>query len=75
MNMKSRKKHFPIEFPQRGGDAESTPITDISEDDFTLDLNQRLSSGIHITSFGDITEVIATEPADTAEQTTREQQM
>lgn len=78
MNKESdnNKEQYPIEFPSRKNETKRSPIVDVvNNETFPLELSgSRHHSGVHIDSFNDVTEVVATEiEPDTAEQTTREQ--
>ncbi len=67
MNKKSEKKNeqFPIELPSRSSETKRSPIVDVVENEtYPLEFangNMRHHSGVHIESFDNISEVVATE--------------
>ncbi len=72
---------FPVEFPSRSSENKRSPIVDVTENEiYPLDCKPLGSDfhgncGIHIKSFDDVSEVIATETEpDTAGQTIHGQQ-
>ncbi|MEE0913045.1 MAG: hypothetical protein U0L76_00465 [Ruminococcus sp.] len=79
MSKKSSKKNeqYPVELPSRNSESKSSPIVDVvNNETYPLEVGARHHSGVHIESFDNIAEVVATEiEPDTAEQTTHGQQM
>ena len=79
MSKKSEKKNeqYPIELPTRSNLSKNSPIVDVLDNEiFPLEAGSRHHSGVHIDSFDNISEVVATEiEPDKAEQTTHGQQM
>lgn len=74
-----KNEKYPVELPSRSNETERSPIVDVTENEiYPLEfshsgLNMRHQSGVHIKSFNDISEVIATEiEPGMEEQTTRE---
>ena len=75
----NKNEQYPIEFPSRNGKVQNSPIVDnvVENETFPLRLDGtngiRNQSGVHINTFDQITEVVATEavPSD-AEQIQQE---
>ena len=68
----NKNEQYPIEFPSRNGKAQNSPIVDnvVENETFPLRFDGtngiRNQSGVHINTFDQITEVVATEavPSD-----------
>lgn len=81
MNKKNDKNYesYPVELPSRNNTIKRTPIVDTLDNEIypmETEINTRHQSGVHIQSFDDISEVVATEiEPEKAEQTIHEQHM
>ena len=73
-----KNEKYPVELPSRSNETERSPIVDVIENEiypleFSHSGSMRHQSGVHIQSFDNISEVIATEiEPDTEGRTTRE---
>ncbi len=77
-NRAKQDKQFPVELPSRQNSLESTPITDVVEHEaYPLRVDDtngiRNQSGVHVSTYDDITEVAAIDAvADTENISTTE---